>query len=299
MLEKYLKGLIKKINSYRYSHLLSLFQYMHIYDAHTHLNEWSLYQEWEEYLQLFISAWGKWLINSWASEEYNINGITIAKIAAEKYPDIYVKTTLAWHPLEVVENIITKENREQKMQDIKKLYEENKEYIVGIGETGLDLYYKSTPGILQIQTDLLKAHCQRARKENLPLIIHSRRAFQETMQILKDYTDLTIYFHCRGYGPNEIEIIQNTFPHLFIGFCWNITYKKADELRESLKKVKSDQLVLETDAPYLSPQVVRGEKNHPANVQYIYETASEILRKDISTLSEEVENNVKKLYTLA
>jgi TatD DNase family protein len=130
---------------------------------------------------------------------------------------------------------------------------------------------------LEIQKQLFIEHCKIAREFNLPLMVHSRDAFKQTFEVLKDYTDLIIYFHCWGYGPNEFRMLNAEFKNLFVGFCGNVTYKKAEELRETLKIVPLDQLLLETDAPYLTPQIIRGETNHPANVKYIYEFVSGFL----------------------
>ena len=119
----------------------------------------------------------------------------------------------------------------------------------------------------------------------------------QSLDILKHYKDLVIYFHCRGYGPKEVEILKNEgFRRLYIGFCGNVTYKKAEALRESLKLVPLDSLLLETDAPYLSPQTVRGEQNEPVNVKYIYEEAAKVLALDVSVLAEQVERNFKSIY---
>jgi len=111
---------------------------------------------------------------------------------------------------------------------------------------------------LEIQKQLFIRHCELARELNLPIVVHSRDAFNDTFEILQNYTDLTVYFHCRGYGTQEIKKLQDLkIKKLYFGFCGNVTYKKAEELRESLKIIPLDQLVLETDAPWLTPQIVR------------------------------------------
>lgn len=128
--------------------------------------------------------------------------------------------------------------------------------------------------------------------------MHSRDAFHETFEILKNYSDLTIYFHCRGYGPEEFRVLSSEFRNLYVGFCGNVTYKKAEELRETLKIVPLTQLLLETDAPYLTPQIVRGTDNHPANVKYIYEFVSEFLQINPEALSDHVLANFHSIYKI-
>ena len=271
---------------------------MRLIDAHTHLNTTPLVEGRPWYLQTFVDAGGVGLVNSWASESYNITWIEIAKAAEQAFPSCIVKATVGRHPLECVENIITPENMSEKMQRLKRLYSDNKQYVVAIGETWIDLHYPNGFETLEIQKKLFIEHCEFARETWLPLVVHSRDAFDETFAILKDYTDLTIYFHCRGYGPEEFRMLNAEFRNLYVGFCGNVTYKKAEELRETLKIVPLTQLLLETDAPYLTPQIVRGTDNHPANVKYIYEFVSEFLDINPEALSDHVLGNFHSIYKL-
>ena len=91
----------------------------------------------------------------------------------------------------------------------------------------------------------------------MPVVVHARDAFEETLAVVQDYADVTYYFHCWGYGHEEVEVLLESLPDVYIGFCGNVTYKNATVLRESLQVVPIDRLLLETDAPYLAPQIVR------------------------------------------
>lgn len=216
----------------------------------------------------------------------------------ESLEQLIVKSTIWWHPLECVDGTIVSDDIPAKMQWLRQLYSDNKRYVVAIGETGLDVHYSNWSETIETQKRLFIEHCEFARETWLPLVVHSRDAFQETFDILKDYKDLVIYFHCRGYGPQEFEILNSEFKKLFVGFCGNITYKKTDALRETLKTIPLTQLLLETDAPYLTPQIVRGQDNHPANVKYIYDFVAEQLHIDLEALSQQIEINFHSVYKI-
>jgi TatD DNase family protein len=184
------------------------------------------------------------------------------------------------------------------MQWLKDLCLANPHYVVAVGETGIDVHYPNGLETLETQKELFVQHCKLARELKLPLVVHSRDAFLETFEILKNYTDLTVYFHCRGYGPEEYKQLNELIPHLFVGFCGNVTYKNAQALRDTLAVVSLKQLLLETDAPYLTPQIVRGQDNHPANVKYIYDFVAEFLKIAPDALSEQVETNFCSVYKI-
>lgn len=282
---------------------------MKLYDSHTHLNAEPLLQDWQSYIQKFVDIGGVGLVNSWASESYNIQGIEIAKNVEklrswkmEKWKNIVVKATIGWHPDSCTTGETTEENVQQKISELKLLYNENKDYIVAIGECGIDTYYPGSEDSLSLQKKLFSLQCDLAKELNLPLMVHIRKDFLSAFEILKNYHDITIYIHCRWFGPEEVEILKREsvalWWNLFIGFCGNVTYKNAQNLRDSLAKVPLDHLLLETDAPWLSPQAVRGTTNHPANVKYIYEFVAEYLNIEKNSLSQQIESNFKSIYKI-
>lgn len=298
---------------------------MKLYDSHTHLNAEPLLQDWQSYIQKFVDIGGVGLVNSWASEAYNVQGIEIAKHVerlrnwdkplrpsdTSPYPpswtsqgremeDVVIKATVGWHPDSCTTGDITEENLQQKILDLKLLYEENTDVVVAIGECGIDTYYPGSEDFLSLQKRLFTLQCDLAKELNLPLMVHIRRDFLSAFEILKNYHDMTIYIHCWWFGPEEVEILKREsvelWWNLFIGFCGNVTYKNAQNLRDSLSILPLDQLLLETDAPWLSPQVVRGTTNHPANVKYIYEFVADYLHMDSEQLALQIEKNFKAVY---
>lgn len=99
--------------------------------------------------------------------------------------------------------------------------------------------------------------CELAKELQLPIVIHSRDDFESTFDVIKDFKGEKIYFHCFGYGAEEVKKLQEYFPCIRFGFCGNITYPKAQPLRDAFVACKRNNIVLETDAPWLSPQPVR------------------------------------------
>lgn len=273
---------------------------MKLYDAHTHLNANDLYPQWEKHLFQFICEWWVALVNAGANDQYNVRGIEIAKMKDGEKENCIVKSTIGYHPDCCNNGDITEENIQQKITDLKKLYENNKEYIVAIGECWIDTYYPGSEDSLELQKKLFILQCDLAKELWLPLMIHMRKNFDSAVEILRQYRDMTIYIHCRGFWPEEVEILiiesWKLNWELFIGFCGNVTYKNAQNLRDSLAKVSLDQLILETDAPWLSPQVVRGTANHPAHVKYIYEFVADYLSLSWASLALQIEKNFLNLY---
>jgi len=265
-----------------------------MYDSHTHLNEPKLFANRKDYLQKFIESGWKWLINSWASQEYNLNWIEITK-NFKQTNDFFLKSTLWFHPLEIVYWDINEANISNEMDQIKKLYLENQEDIVAIWECWIDVHFDEWK-TLNLQKKLFWLHCDLAQELNLPIIVHSRDELNETLDVLKNYKNLTIYFHCRSYWPQDIKFLQDNYPKLFVGFCGNITYKKSQNLLDSIKMLDISKLLLETDAPDLAPQEVRWTTNHPANVVYIYNFVAKYLNMDLQELSDQIEKNFLNLY---
>jgi TatD DNase family protein len=265
---------------------------MDIYDSHTHLNQWDLYPQWKELVSEFINLWGKWLVNAWAYD-YNKRGLTITKESKTLFPNCRIKCSLWAHPCDIEE---TTKSIDEIINEIRELYKSNTSDVVAIGECWIDLHFWAQWEMIERQKELFDKQCQLAKEFWIPIMIHSRDWFQETFDILKNYTDLTVYIHCWWYDEPEIKILLDTFPNLFIGFCWNTTYPKAENLRRSAKLIPIEKLLIETDAPYLSPQWHRWEKNSPARVKLIWEFIAQLRWISEEQLRKIVEKNFYTLY---
>ena len=152
-------------------------------------------------------------------------------------------------------------------QKIKNLI--NNEHVIAWGEIGLDFHYDNSPR--DIQVEVFKRQLRAARECDLPVVIHTREAEDETIEILKneyDGAERRGVFHCFS---GSMDLARRAIEIGFmISFSGIVTFKKAEELREIAKQVPVDRLLIETDCPYLTPIPYRGKRNEPA---YVVEVA--------------------------
>jgi TatD DNase family protein len=138
--------------------------------------------------------------------------------------------------------------------------------VVAIGETGLDYHYDHSPR--GVQRAVFEKMAELARMTGLPLIVHSRQAAEDTLEVLKKCGVTRGVLHC--FSGDEAMAREVVSLGLYISIAGPVTYKKSDALREAVKKIPDERLLLETDAPYLSPVPMRGRRNEPA---FIFNTA--------------------------
>lgn len=166
--------------------------------------------------------------------------------------------------------------------------------VVAIGEIGLDYYYDFSPKEDQIKafTDQLDL----ALELKLPVIIHNREADEDIMEIMRKYkgTGLRAQFHCfAGSLQDARELIE--MGH-YISFTGNITYTKADNLRKIVSAIEVENLLLETDSPFMTPVPYRGQRNEPKHVELVAKTIAEIKNLTIEDIARTTSLNAYKLF---
>ena len=194
--------------------------------------------------------------------------------------------TFGIHPHE------TKNNDVSKDEIITKINLNNK--IIGVGETGLDFYYNNSDKDLQIKS--FQKHIDAAKDLNIPLIIHSRNAEDETYDILKKNhsNKLKILMHC---FTGSTEFATKLIPlNAFFSASGIITFKNSLNLQETFKIIPKNRLLIETDSPYLSPVPYRGKKNEPAFIKFTAEKLAELQNIKISELVDITTKNFNKLF---
>lgn len=204
---------------------------------------------------------------------------------ANKYDNVYA--SIGYHPYDI------KGLTDEDIKQLKKLALEN-EKVVAIGEAGLDYYRDITPK--NLQWEFFEKQIALAKELNLPLIVHSRSANEDTVKILQENAPYPAsgIIHCFG---GDIPMMEKCVDMgFYISFAGNVTYPKANNLREVLKRTPLDRLILETDSPFLSPQKRRGKPNKPSNIFYTLEFVADFLGIDKEELEKITDQNAQRLF---
>ncbi len=161
-----------------------------------------------------------------------------------------------------------------------------------IGETGLDFYREGAPREEQIHA--FEAQLDLARRVGLPVVVHTRAAEEDTFAILREHGDgLTVIIHCFSAPTRLAECVERGY---LCSFAGNVTYPKSADLRTAAREVPAELILVETDAPYLAPQPVRGRPNEPANVVSTAELVAAERGVPYSELERLVEANAARVF---
>ena len=194
--------------------------------------------------------------------------------------------TFGIHPHE------TKNNKVNKSEIIKNVSLNNK--IIGVGETGLDFYYNNSDKNSQILS--FKEHIEASVKLNIPLIVHSRNAEDETYDILNSYKKYNpkILMHCFTGSFQFAEKLLNL--NAYFSASGIITFKNSLELQSTFKKIPLEKILIETDSPFLSPVPMRGKNNEPSYIKYTLNKLAEIKNVEPNQLDLITTKNFNNLF---
>ena len=182
--------------------------------------------------------------------------------------------------------------------------------VVAVGECGIDHHWNPSgedgrcesdfdTATYQGERELFEAHLELARELELPVIVHSRDGFEDTLGCLKNVGYDNGIIHCYSYGIDEARAFLDR--GWYIAFGGAITYNKKAKLeavKELLRFVPADRFLCETDAPYLAPVPLRGTVNTPVNVEHVYNFAAEVRGTSPQDLSATVDENIKRLFNI-
>ena len=256
---------------------------MKIIDVHAHYEDERYNEDREETLARQFTNGLKYIINAGAGVESSKGALDIAN----SHSNIYC--TIGIHPQYVEEG--------ENIDDLRRLYVENcKNKIVAIGEIGLDYHY--TKEFKEEQKKLFKDQLEFAYEVGLPVQIHSRDASIDTVEVLEstDKKPKKIMFHCFDLNEQIAKYIKEKGYKISVG--GNITYKRTDTAIRVIKEMPIENIMTETDAPYLSPVPHRGERNESINIEYVIEKIAEIKEMDKEQVANVLYNNAKEFYGL-
>ena len=195
------------------------------------------------------------------------------------------------HPSDIA---ATKDKIDKQIEEIEKIARNDK--VVAIGEIGLDYHWETDKKDLQKYAFL--EFIKLANRLDLPIIIHSRDAIMDTIEILKGdiLPNKKGILHCCQLNKDLVK--AGLEAGLYISFAGAITFKNSKNAPEIIQVVPDDRLLIETDAPYLSPEPHRGERNNSSNVKYIAERIAEIKGKTLEEIAEMTYENAKRIYNI-
>ena len=250
-----------------------------IIDSHAHYDDESFNDDREEVLKQITENGVIGILNCAASYE----SLKTTDELTKKYDYIY--GALGIHP----ENAY--EMKDDTLDEIKKYINENPK-IVAIGEIGLDYYWEENPP-KEVQKDVFRRHMNLAKELGLPVVIHDRDAHQDTLEIIKEFPEVTGVVHCfSGSVEFARECVKLGY---YIGFTGVVTFKNAKKVVEVAKDMPLDRMLVETDCPYMSPEPNRGKRNKSDYIEHIIEQISKIKEIDPKEVNMAVNNNFNNL----
>lgn len=260
---------------------------MGLFDSHSHLNDKKFDEDREEQIKKIRESG----VSNFITAGYSVESSKKALEIAKKYDFIY--TTAGVSPNDIPQ---TEEELWKQLAEIEKIVEKNKEKICAIGEIGLDYYWNTDNKELQKKAFIEQIKI--ANKYNLPIVIHTREAVMDTLQILKENkVTKTGVFHC---CPQNRELIKEGLKlGFYISFAGPITFKNSKNAEEMINLVPNDRILIETDSPYLAPEPVRGTRNTPANVKYIAQKIADVKGLTLEEVEKITFENTKNILYIS
>lgn len=254
-------------------------------DSHCHIDGEQFDADRDEVVQRAKDAGVAAMLNVGTGDP-NSDDFRRAVTVAEKYEGVYASVGVHPHDAKLYDN-----KAEEHLIGLVK----SSKKVIAWGEIGLDYYYDHSPR--DVQVDVFRRQICTARELGLPIIIHSRDADDETVEILTDecsYDGFRGIMHCFGGTPQMAEGLMKI--GFLISFAGNVTFKKAENLRESARVVPLDKLLVETDCPFLTPVPFRGKRNEPAYVAHTARFLADLYGVSVETIADHTTANFVKVF---
>ena len=259
---------------------------MGFFDSHSHLNDEKFDEDREKTIDEIVKSGVTNFITAGYSVESSKKAIEIAK----KYDFIYTTAGVSPNDIPQDEDELWKQLAE--IENIAK----NNSKVLAIGEIGLDYYWNTENKELQKLAFIEQIKI--ANKLNLPIVIHTREAVMDTLQILKENkVENTGIFHC---CPQNRELIKEGLKlGFYISFAGPITFKNSKNAVEMINLVPNDRILIETDSPYLAPEPVRGTRNTPSNVKFVAQKIADVKGLTLEKVEKITFENTKRILKMS
>lgn len=252
---------------------------MKLFDTHVHLDDEQFNDDRSAIIQKITDSEVGLLVNVGADIKTSKSSIELA----HKYDFIYAAVGI--HPHDV------SSCSDEDLDIVRKLAKEDK--VVAIGEIGLDYFYNYSS--VEDQKRWFAMQIELAEELELPFIVHARDASQDTYDILKSHKKNSRFvLHCFSQSSEMAKKYIDLGG--YISFAGPVTYKKSAKLREVIKHVPLDRILIETDCPYLSPEPYRGKRNDPTNVKYVAQKVADELQISLEELAATAYENGKRFF---
>ena len=280
---------------------------MELFDTHAHYNDEKFDNDRKQVIQDIYNSNVTMLINAGYSVESSIKGVEIAKDYDWMFNIVGVSPNDIAEGVDEIDKQISRiEDLVKKDQNIVKDVESdtaeslnivnNNRKIVAIGEIGLDYYWNKENKALQKYAFIKQIEL--ANEYNLPIVIHTREAVDDTIDILKNKIEATKkgVFHC---SPLNRELVKQALKiGFYISFAGPVTFKNSKNANEIIQMVPLDKMVIETDSPYLAPEPHRGTRNDSRNVKYIAEKIANVKEMSLEDIAKITYKNAMKIFEI-
>jgi TatD DNase family protein len=257
-------------------------------DSHCHIDGDAFDSDRDEVVQRAKDAGVKAMLTIGTGNPHN-GEIAKAVRVAEKYENVFASVGVHPHDAKLYDD-----DAENNLKELVKLSEK----VIAWGEIGLDFYYDHSPR--DVQTEVFRRQIRTAKDLNLPIIIHSRDANDETVEILRGECAGENFrggiMHCFGGTPEMAHDLMEI--GFMISFAGNVTFKKAENLREAARVVPLDKLLIETDCPFLTPVPFRGKRNEPSFVVHTARFLADLYGVELEVLAEKTTGNFIEFFGL-
>jgi len=256
-------------------------------DSHAHIDGPEFDADRDEVIQRARDAGVSAILNVGTGDPHS-GALERAVELGEKYADVY--TAVGVHPHDAR---LFDDSAEQRLQDLIR----QSSGIIAWGEIGLDFHYDNSPR--DIQMEVFRRQLRLARAAKLPVIVHTREAENETFEILKSEwtgSNLPGIMHC--FSGSQALAEQAIDLGFLVSFSGIVTFKKADDLRAVASHVPLDQLLIETDCPFLSPIPFRGKRNEPANVVEVARCLAGLRGRSLEEMARITTANFARIFGL-